>query len=159
MNLEYLSDMIPCSHQLNYHPDAGKSSGSHRVLVVDDEPAILFAYQRMIEKEGIRVDISTCFDGAILYINKHHYLAVIVDMRLTGTDNEEGLELLRIIQKEHPKTRTILMTGCGNSGTKEIALDLGAEHYFEKPVQPTDIIEALRSFIPGPADALIQTAS
>ena len=122
---------------------AEKSATPQRVLIVDDEPAILFAYRKLIERESIVVDISRSLDEAMEMISKHQYFAIIADMRLAGTDNVDGLELLQVIRKERPGTRVILATGYGNSEIEQKALALGASHYFEKPVTPSAILAAL----------------
>ena len=142
--------MSPTSRQLKTHLITVQSSDAHRVLIVDDEPAILFAYRKLLEKEGMCVDISTCLEGAIQHISKLNYLAVIVDMRLTGSDNEDGLEFLRILHVERPATKMIIATGFGSSEIENAARALGVSFYFEKPVQPAAIMEALTSFIQTP---------
>jgi len=126
-------------------PD-GNSAEADRILVVDDEPAILFAYRKLIEKDGMTVDISATLEDAIRNIRAHRYLAVIADMRLAGTDNGDGLEILRVIRKERPGTKTILATGYGDSEIEKMARALGVSYYFKKPVAPSDILEALREF-------------
>jgi DNA-binding NtrC family response regulator len=130
----------------NSHLPTGNSSETHRILIVDDEPAILFAYRKLIEKDGMIVDISTSLEGAIRHIRTRLYLAVITDLRLAGTDNGDGLEILRFIQNERPGTKTILATGYGDSEIEKTARALGVSYYFKKPVQPSDILEALREF-------------
>lgn len=136
------SNLLP-SHS---HLPTGDSSDAHRILVVDDEPAILFAYCKLIEKDGMIVDTSANLADAIRLIRARCYLAVIADMRLAGSDNRDGLEILRIIRNEHPDTKTILATGYGDSEIEKMARDLGVSYYFEKPVSPPDILKALRGF-------------
>jgi DNA-binding NtrC family response regulator len=131
----------PISHLLT-----GNSSGGHRILVVDDEQAVLFAYRKLIEKDGMTVDISANFEDATRHIRTRSYLAVIADLRLAGTDNGDGLEILRILRKDHPDTKTILATGYGDSEIEKTARALGVSYYFKKPVSPADILGALREF-------------
>lgn len=138
--------MTSNSHQSKTHPENWKFYDAHRVLIVDDEPAILFAYRKLIEKVGMAVDISTNLEDAVKHIRKRHYLAVIADMRLTGTDNEDGLEFLRILRIECPATKMIIATGYGNSEIEKAAHGLGVSHFYEKPVQPSLILGALREF-------------
>jgi DNA-binding NtrC family response regulator len=138
--------MMSNSHQSKSNPETGKSTDTHRILILDDEPAILFAYRKLIEKEGMGVDISTCLDGAIKHVRQRHYLAVVVDVRLAGTENEDGLEFLRILRGLHPTTKMIIATGYGSSEIEKTARALGVSHYFEKPVQPSLIMGALRNF-------------
>jgi len=138
--------MKPILPTSNPHWPVGNPAGAIRVLVVDDEPAVLFAYRKLIEKDGLSVDISASLEDAIMQIRSHPYLAVIADMRLAGTDNDDGLEILRFIRKERPETKTILATGYGDIEIEKLARSLGVSYYFKKPVSPSDILNALREF-------------
>jgi DNA-binding NtrC family response regulator len=125
-----------------------------RVLIVDDEPAILFAYRKLIEREGMVVDACESFEEALAYIRSNHYFAVIADMRLAGSENTDGLEILRVTRNESPGTKVILSTGYGNSEIEQMAMTLGACHYFEKPVIPALILELLHKLRTA-ADSII----
>lgn len=118
-----------------------------KVLIVDDEVAILFAYQKLIEREGFGVDVCENVETALAHINDHVYCAVIADMRLAGTENTDGLKILHAIRGNQPETKVILVTGYGNAEIKQMAYALGATHYFEKPVRPSVILDALKSLM------------
>jgi len=115
----------------------------HRILVVDDESAILFAYRRLIETEGFGVDTCETIQEAIELIRARTYLAIITDMRLAGTDNEDGIELLLSIREIQPAAKVIIATGYGTEKLQQSTQTLGAAHYFEKPVQPSAIVTIL----------------
>lgn len=116
-------------------------------MIVDDEAAILFAYSRLIRREGVEVDSCACIEEAVSMISNGGYRVVIADLRLSGTDNEDGLSLLRLIRDEHPQSRVILVTGYGSPEIKAAALALGATHYFEKPVLPEVVLTALMGLL------------
>ena len=141
-----MSSLLPPS---NSHLLTGNLPGVIRVLVVDDEPAVLFAYRKLIEKEGMTVDISANLEDAVRNVRRYDYLAVIADLRLAGIDNSDGLEILRVVQNECPGTKTILTTGYGSNDIEKTARNLGVSHYFKKPVQPSDILRVLREFHTG----------
>jgi DNA-binding NtrC family response regulator len=125
-----------------------KPRSGQRVLIVDDEAAILFAYRKLIEREGFMIDICENIDEAIALIKSHHYYAVIADIRLAGTDNTEGLDLLRFVRKERPCIKVIIVTGFGTMESETAVLALGASYYFEKPVLPSKIIDVLNNLKP-----------
>lgn len=129
----------------NPSPTIGNSSETHRILIVDDERAVLFAYRRLIETEGFEVDTCESLSEAMAMICRRLYLAVITDMRLAGTDNEDGIELLHFIKKMQSDTRVIIATGYSNEDLKQTSQTLGAAHYFEKPVLPSAILTALKT--------------
>lgn len=116
-----------------------------RILIVDDESAILFAYRKLIEPEGFEVDTCENIYEAMVMIRTRPYLAIITDMRLEGTVNEDGIELLHFIRELQPNARTIVATGYGSEELKRTTQTLGAAHYFEKPVFPSSILAALKA--------------
>lgn len=122
-----------------------KMPETHRVLIVDDEPAICFAYRKLLESERFGVDICESVDTALALLQRNEYFAVVSDVRFTGSDNEDGVYLLSVVRKEQPLTKMILVTGYGSDELKKTALELGASHYFEKPVKPSLILSLLRA--------------
>lgn len=116
-----------------------------RILVVDDESSILFALRKLIEAEEFDVDTSETLAEAMAMIRTLPYLAIITDMRLEGTGNEDGIELLRFIREMQPDARVIISTGYGNAQLQAETQILGAAYYFEKPVQPSLILTALKA--------------
>lgn len=122
---------------------------ARRILIVDDEPAVLFAYCKMMQREGVIVDLCECLDHALSCIRSTPYLAVIADIRLAGTDNLDGLEVVRCIREIQPETKVILATGHGSRELEQAVRGLGVSHYFEKPVQPFELLAALRDLLYG----------
>jgi len=134
--------------------DAGMSSpASHtccrpdclcdRVLIVDDEPGILFAYRKLLEQKGLVVDSCDCLCEALDYLEKHHYLAVVADMRLQGTDTMDGLDLVREVRRRQPAAGIIVASGTSDQKTRQSASELGVDHYLEKPIHPSRILDLL----------------
>ncbi|MFZ4856980.1 MAG: response regulator [Desulfuromonadaceae bacterium] len=116
-----------------------------RILVVDDEPSILFAYQRLLRAEGYCVDSCGELDSALDLVQAHEYFAIITDIRLSGTENCDGVTLLSAVRAQHPDAKTIVVTGFGDSGLEQTLMDLGITHYLEKPVKPSLILELLKA--------------
>lgn len=118
---------------------------SHRVLIVDDEPAICFAYRKLFERERFDVDLCESVDAAMALLNMNTYFAVISDVRFTGSGNEDGVYFVSVVRKEQPQAKVILVTGYGSDELKKTARELGASHYFEKPIMPSVILSLLRA--------------
>ncbi|HXY54345.1 MAG TPA: response regulator [Nitrospirota bacterium] len=118
------------------------------VLVIDDDAATLFAY-KMLFKQHASIMIHACetLDHALERIAARFFDLVITDLRLTGEGSEEGMEIMRCIRRLQPSTKVILITGYGSEQVKAKAFDLGASFYFEKPVHPTDMFDALRKLL------------
>ncbi len=115
----------------------------NRILIVDDEPGILFAYRKLLEQQGLTVDSCDCLCEALDYLEKNHYLAVVADMRLQGTDSMDGLDLVREVRRRQPAAGIIVASGTSDHKTRQSATELGVHHYLEKPVHPTLILDLL----------------
>ncbi|MDK9718138.1 MAG: response regulator [Trichlorobacter sp.] len=123
------------------------------MLIVDDEPGILFAYRKLLEQQGMTVDSCDCLCEALEYLNKHHYLAVVADMRLQGTDSADGLDLVREVRQRQPDAGVIVASGTSDQKIRQSASELGVNHYLEKPVHPAlilDLLIQLRKAVSGP---------
>jgi len=114
-------------------------------MVVDDEEAILFAFQKILQKSNIEIDTARSLEEVTRLLDKNTYAAVISDLRLTGVDDLDGLLVVRETRKRQPKTRVILITAYGGHEIQDLAHTAGADLYMEKPVSPTGIIETLNS--------------
>jgi DNA-binding NtrC family response regulator len=119
-----------------------------RVLIVDDDPAVQFAYCRLFEREGVCVDSCDCLAEAHRHIISTPYLAVVTDLQLAGSENTNGLEVIRMVMSKCPGTTVVLSSGFGSDELEMSARNLGAAHYFEKPVNPALIVDTLKSLIP-----------
>ncbi|MGD0169646.1 MAG: response regulator [Smithella sp.] len=116
-----------------------------RILIVDDEKAILLAFKKLLRSPNIDVDTAETIGETEDLLKRNIYNAAIVDLRLTGVDGEEGLKIMKNIKKFYPQTNVILVTGYGSSAVMEKAQALGAAFYFEKPVSIEILKNALKS--------------
>ncbi|MBW7995523.1 MAG: response regulator [Candidatus Glassbacteria bacterium] len=130
-----------------------------RILLVDDESAVLFAYKKVLQREQFKVDAIDSKDGSYALLERNSYDVAILDLRLGGESSEEGFELLRHIKDEHPETVIIMITAHGNQEVRDRAYQLGADHYFEKPVSTSRIREALAVSGVMPADRAISNGA
>lgn len=115
---------------------------SPRVLIVDNEPAVQFAYQRLFEREGIVVDIAVSCREAVRRILRFSYLAVLADRRLAGCGGCVDCGVLGALHSVRPQTALIVADESDGAGSVPQA---GQVHYFEKPVQPGQVLELIRS--------------
>jgi len=120
-----------------------------RILIVDDEKAILLAFRKLLRSPGIAVDTAETIEEAEDLLKENTYNVAIVDLRLTGVDGEEGLKIIKHIKEYYSQTEVILVTGYGNSIVMEKAQAKGAAFYFEKPVSSEVLKDALKSLNVG----------
>lgn len=108
----------------------------NRLLVVDDEEAILYAYKRLFgaPRKGMRVDTAKSLKEAEDCLKKNKYKAVVTDLRLGIDDDKGGFRLIHLIKKLDKNIKVILVTAYGNLEVERQSKAVGADYYFEKPV-------------------------
>jgi DNA-binding response OmpR family regulator len=115
----------------------------HRILIVDDEPTILFAFSQYLKSPTVIIETASTFEEAVDVLKRQTFGAVIADLRLTGTTNIEGYEVIRQARRLQPSSKIMVVTAYGGDDIKKTIHDLGADYYFEKPVSPQKIKEVL----------------
>lgn len=105
-----------------------------KIVFVDDEPNILDGLRRMLRSLRNEYDMFFAAGGreALEMMAKDRFDVVISDMRMPGMD---GAQLLEAIQKEHPHTIRIMLTG--QADEQSILRTVGVAHQFlAKPCDP-----------------------
>ena len=113
-----------------------------RILIVDDEDAILFSMKEYLVGQGFAVDCAQEMEEAEALLANIQYAAVIVDLRLTGTNGTEGLEIVRYIKERCPWTRIILLTAYGSPEIEIEARRRGVDAFLQKPM-PLSTVERI----------------
>lgn len=114
-----------------------------RLLIVDDEPVFLLAARKILQEPDFEVDVAETVDEVRTLLRRHHYDAVIVDLRLDGANGQEGFDIIRLMKDLRPKAKRILMTAYGDHKVRKTAIDLGVHLYLEKPVSVELLHESL----------------
>lgn len=109
------------------------------ILIVDDEPAILMALSHLLSNENTLVLTSSKIEEAEEAMDRYKFDLVIADIRLSGIEGMEGLELLSYVKGISPETKVIIMTAYGSDEMKDSAYKRGAYHYYEKPIDMDDL--------------------
>ena len=90
--------------------------------------------------EGVEVITCNEIEQAETALNTTYFDLVIADIRMSGVNGIEGLELLSYI-KDRFDSKVIIMTGDDSDDTRNEAYRRDAHYYFQKPV---DIPELLK---------------
>ena len=112
-----------------------------KLLIVDDEEKFLSA---TAERLGLRdFDVTTATEGsqAIKAAKKGKFDVAILDLRMSGMD---GMELLQILKKKHKFLEVIILTGHASLDSAVEATKLGAFSYLEKPYNFEKLLEVLK---------------
>jgi len=117
-----------------------------RVLIVDDDLALLQALPQALRLRmaGVTVDTADSGAAALDRITAEDYDAIVTDIKMPGMD---GLELLAEIRTRWPDTPTLMITGHGEHDLVVDALRAGAYDFIQKPIDRDYFVASLRRAI------------
>ncbi len=110
-----------------------------RILVVDDEPAVLLTYRMILEQKGYDVTVATCSRDACAALDKGGLDLMLCDLSLE--EQNSGFEVIEYARQTHPEMRSVLLTGYA---TKDIA-DRAERESIPVLFKPIDIEEFLNT--------------
>jgi two-component system, OmpR family, KDP operon response regulator KdpE len=131
-------------------PGASAAPARARVLVVDDEPAMLRALR--INLRVRKYDVATAASGeeALAEAGRRPPDAVILDLGLPDLD---GIEVIRRL-RGWSRAPVIVLSGRAGPGDKIAALDAGADDYVTEPFSMGELLARLRAALRRDAAAL-----
>ena len=111
-------------------------------LVVDDEKGIRFFLQETLHRDGHTVETASSGEEALAKLRDTHFDLVMLDLRLGG--RADGIRVLEAIRWRWPETTVIILTAHGSLDTAMAAIREGVDGYLLKPVDPSEVREAIR---------------
>jgi DNA-binding response OmpR family regulator len=103
-----------------------------RILVVDDEQAIVFAMKSYFTRRGFIVDGATGPEEARELIAREDYSLAFLDVRLGTNGTNEGLDLAEILRGRSANLPIILISAHDTLEVRQRAREIGVE-FFVKP--------------------------
>ncbi len=117
-----------------------------KILVVDDDTAIVRSMKRILEADGYKVESADTGEKGLRLACDANYDLVLLDLRLGSMD---GLEVLRILRQKKPAQLVIMVTGFANVANAVEAMKRGAYDYIQKPFNVDEmklaVVKALRT--------------
>ncbi|HEY4576011.1 MAG TPA: response regulator [Thermoanaerobaculia bacterium] len=112
--------------------------GTKTVLVVDDEPSVLFALSEGLSDRRGGVRVVTAANGieAVAVLEAEPVDLVLSDLRMPDMD---GFELLAFLRRNHPSLPVILMTALGSAETSARLANAGSFECLAKPFHLPDL--------------------
>lgn len=115
-----------------------------RVLLVDDEPAILDLLGELFAGWGYVTEAATSGEQALALVQRRAFDLAVLDIRMPGLD---GLELLRRLKVHDAGIEVLMLTGNPSADSAVQALRDGAFGYIAKPVDPDELRHSASSAI------------
>jgi len=115
---------------------------SRRILLVDDDPAVLRGVSGLLRDEGYRTETAATAEEAYEALTtRDPPAAVILDVQLPG---ESGVALLARLPRPLPAP-VVVLSGGATPGEAAQALKLGATDFVEKPPTAERVLTALHN--------------
>lgn len=125
--------LIPPDKDLaEYDIEIKKANKGVKILVVDDLEDVCDISKKVFERRGFQVDIARSFEEANQKIGDWRPDVVLLDLYLVH--GMEGLDVLRMMKKEYPSIKCIVVTLEDDEGRLKMVKDLGADEILIKPV-------------------------
>jgi CheY-like chemotaxis protein len=103
---------------------------SKKILVIDDDKAILNALEMLLELSGYDVVATTEAKRTFKMVDETHPDAILLDMYLSGSDGREICKKLKI--KKETKDIPVIMISANPNAGKD-SKKVGADFFLEKP--------------------------
>ena len=113
-----------------------------KVLVIDDESGIRKMFRRHLENAGYKVEEAERCEKAIKLLVRHEFDVILLDIIMPKMD---GVMCLDEIKSEFKNTPVIMVTGVNNIQTGVEVMKKGAFDYIVKPVNRTDLLNAVEN--------------
>ncbi|RKH09576.1 response regulator [Corallococcus sp. CA053C] len=110
-----------------------RTSVPRNLLIIDDETVLCWILGRFFSSAGYEVDSATDLTEALERVTHGRYDLVISDLRLSGTQSEEGLLIAERLRATAPATRMVLMTAFATPELGQRARELGVDLVLSKP--------------------------
>jgi DNA-binding NtrC family response regulator len=106
-----------------------------RILVIDDDEAVVKSMARLLEFEGYLVDTAETGEEAVEKSKHNFYNLALIDIRLPDM---EGTQLLTAMRDTTPRMVKIILTGYPSMNNAIDAVNKGADGFITKPIIDTD---------------------
>ena len=111
-----------------------------KILVVDDDKGILDTVTTILRLKGFDVDTAETGHDAIERSRLTHFNLALLDIKLPDM---EGTELLVKMHQGNPRMMKVMLTGYPSLENAVTAVNLGADAYLMKPVNPKDLLKVV----------------
>ena len=116
---------------------------SDRILVVDDEPAIVDAVSYALRSSGFEVDTFGDGESALEAARTDSYDVLVLDVRLPGLS---GIEICRRLRSESD-VPILILTAMDAEVDRVLGLEAGADDYVTKPFSVAELVSRVRAIL------------
>jgi FixJ family two-component response regulator len=122
-----------------------------RVFVVDDDPSVVRAIERLLRSSGFVVETFTSPASFLERLPYDGVACVVLDMRMP---NLSGLDVQGAIASKAPTMPAVFLSGASDVPTAATAMRKGALDFLVKPIDETELIDAVSRALAAAAESV-----
>jgi len=117
---------------------------SGKALIIEDNDEVAEVVKVPVEELGYQLERAADGDTGLQMALESDYAFVLLDMKLPGLD---GMEVCKRIRAESNEIPIIMLTTVGDSVTKVVMLELGADDYITKPFEILELKARIKAVL------------
>jgi two-component system, OmpR family, response regulator CpxR len=112
-----------------------------KVLLVDDEKSFVQTLSKRLQNRNINSSVAYGGAEALNRVEQEEPDVMVLDLKMPGID---GMDVLRNVKTNNPKTEVIILTAHGSEAEERLAYQIGAFAYLQKPVDIGELTETMK---------------
>jgi FixJ family two-component response regulator len=110
------------------------------ICVLDDDPSMLRAIDRLLSSAGLEAQLFSDPPGFLTYAKSHAVAVAVIDIWMSGLS---GLQVKKELRAISPKTRIIIITANEDDSLRDQAMQAGTSALFIKPFDGGEFLTAV----------------
>jgi two-component system alkaline phosphatase synthesis response regulator PhoP len=117
---------------------------SARILIVEDEPALVLTLSDRLRAEGYEVASAETGDAGAARAREGTFDLILLDVALPG---KSGFDVLRDLRQQRIDTPVLMLTARGQVVDRVLGLKLGADDYLAKPFDMMELVARIEAVL------------
>ncbi len=118
------------------------SDNAKKIVIVEDEPSLVFTLQDTLENEGYRVFVAETGQEGVDIVKKEKPDLMVLDLMLPGMSGFEVCEKVRAMDYTFP---ILILTAKDQEVDKVTGLNIGADDYMTKPFGVKELLARIKA--------------
>ena len=114
------------------------------ILIVDDDCSVSAMLTKAVQSSGMEADIAGNGEDALRMLKEKRYDLILMDINMPGIDGFQAVELIR---RQGIQTPIIIISGRVEELDTLYGLNIGADDYITKPLQPMILTAKIKALI------------
>ena len=115
-----------------------------KILIIEDEEAILMALEDNLEMEGFAIKSAKDGEEGLSMAKEGKYDLIILDIMLPRMD---GFDVCKQLRQDGILTPILMLTAKSQEIDKVLGLELGADDYVTKPFSPRELLARVKALL------------